>query len=125
MFIIALMHYVPDKNKILIVGIVTSYGICNLVGFPLMIEQIAKRIGKQYLVMGTGLVFFLSQGFTSLSAYIVGLITDSQTKMSTMWALVVPIIVALLGIAFSVYAEIHIKKNFSKLTKLTSEKLNS
>jgi len=108
MFIIALMHYVPDKNKILIVGIVTSYGICNLVGFPLMIEQIAKRIGKQYLVMGTGLVFFLSQGFTSLSAYIVGIITDSQTKISTMWALVVPIIVALLGIAFSVYAEIHI-----------------
>lgn len=87
-----------------------------------MIEQIVKRIGKQYLVMGTGLVFFLSQGFTSLSAYIVGLITDSQTKMSTMWALVVPIVVALIGIVFSVYADVHSKKGFAKFKALSTPK---
>lgn len=111
------MHFVQGKNQILIVAIVTCYGICNLVGFPLMIELIAKRIGKQYLVMGTGLVFFLSQGFTSLSAYVVGLITDSQTRISTIWALVVPIIVALLGTAFSVYADVHFKKQFGTLNQ--------
>lgn len=62
--------------------------------------------------MGTGLIFLLSQASTGISAYVVGLITDSKTKMSTMWSCLVPITVNLIGLAISLYAEIHSKKTF-------------
>ena len=98
---IAVIYTVGTKNKLIVVSFVALYSICNLIGFPLLIEKIAKRVGKDYLIMGTGMIFFISQMFTALSAYIVGIIMNSKTKISTMWGLSVPIFVAFIGFFFS------------------------
>jgi 4-amino-4-deoxy-L-arabinose transferase-like glycosyltransferase len=103
---------VGSNNKLLVASSICLYSICNLTAFPLLLEMIAKRIHTEYLVMGTGLVFFISQGFTALASFVVGLITNSQTKISTLWALSVAVIVALIGFALSVFAEWHSAKPF-------------
>ena len=60
-----------QKNSILLCTILTC--VFNLVSFPLLLEQITARVGREYVVFGTGLVFFLVQVVASLCGFFIGL----------------------------------------------------
>lgn len=69
-------------------------------------------MGKHFLVLGTGMIFFVSQMFTAVSAYVVGIIMNSKTKMSTIWGLSVPVVIGLTGFLCSLSAEYYEKTPF-------------
>ena len=114
---ICLIYTVGTGNKALVMTSLTLFSVCNLIAFPLLIEFIAKRIGSEYLVMGTGMLFFISQGCTAVSSYLMGLITNSQTQISTLFALTLPIGIALIGLGLSVMADINMGKKFETNVK--------
>ena len=70
-------------------GSVIPYGIMAMISYPLMIEEISKRVGKAYISVGTGMVFFLSQALTSILIYMLGFIMNSGTKISSLYVLLV------------------------------------
>ena len=39
--------------------------MCALISFPLMVEQISKRLGPEYIMFGTSMVYFLAQALAA------------------------------------------------------------
>lgn len=66
-------YFLEFPNKTLTAIFVSIFCICNLTGFPLLIEKISKRVGHEYIVLGTGMIFYVSQLSTALVSYLVGI----------------------------------------------------
>lgn len=76
-------------SKILVVAGVTLVGVCCLVSFPLMVEEVSKRVGHDYVNSATGMVYFLAQFLTAFITYILGFVMDEGTEISTGFTLVI------------------------------------
>jgi hypothetical protein len=73
------------------------YGMSSLICFPLLIEEVAKRIGDDYLVLGTGMIFSVAQIFSAVLVYALGIVMNGERKIQTLYALTICIFVAALS----------------------------
>ncbi len=74
------------KNiPVLVVGTLL-YATFTFPSFPVMMELIGKRVGKEMDLVATGNVFFLTQVITSLLLAAVGFILNTETKANSTYS---------------------------------------
>lgn len=82
---------------ILVVGTLL-YATFTFPSFPVMMELIGKRVGKEMDLVATGNVFFLTQVVTSLLLAAVGFILNTESKANSTYSFV--LIFALISCTF-------------------------
>ena len=68
------------KNAVVLTSGTLIYACFTFPSFPIMMEQIGKRVGKNLDLIATGNVFFLTQLVTAVVLTLIGLIISGQTK---------------------------------------------
>jgi hypothetical protein len=79
-----------------------------LVNLPLMLEQIARRVGPDLLNTATGLVYFISALMTAILTWLFGMLMEADTEQSSMKTLLVG--VSLFILCFSMALALLFKK---------------
>lgn len=99
------MHALQLQSKTLIIFSITMAGISSLITFPLIIEEVSKRVGHDYVNVGTGMIFFFAQLTTASLTYFLGFVMDEETKISTIFTLQIGIFGYFLSFFLSVLAD--------------------
>lgn len=77
-----------------------------------MLEQITIRVGKQYILLATGNVYFLSQALAAVFAQIFGIILSDKSKESSEFAIRMGMGIMALSLLLSIYAGMRSKSPF-------------
>ena len=72
---------------VLVIGTLL-YALFTFPSFPVMMELIGKRVGKDMDLVATGNVFFLTQVVTSLLLAAVGFILNTESKVNSTYSFV-------------------------------------
>jgi hypothetical protein len=76
-----------------------------LTSFPLMVEQISKRLGQQYIMFGTSMVYFLAQALAASLVQVLGFIMKNKTRTSSFFGILMAITVIFVSFCSSILAE--------------------
>ena len=104
-----------------------GFCICTMIGFTISIELIGKRVGENLIVFATGMVFFVSQLFTSITSFVIGFMLNDQTQISSLYVLIFLVGLIFVVFIFSVLAEMTGKKRQSvqEINSLLTEEMKS
>lgn len=80
------------------------YAIFTFPSFPIMMELIGKRVGKEFDLVATGNVFFLTQVVTAVMLEINGLMLDGKDKTMSIFSMVILFCLLLLNGLFGLLA---------------------
>ena len=108
---------ISKQKKLGVLLSISLVGIGCLVSFPLMIEEVARRVGPEYINLGTGMVFFTAQLSVAILTYSLGFVLDRETKIEALYALFVTLMIFSLSFVLSVGAECLNKNKFVENTK--------
>jgi hypothetical protein len=86
------------KLQIPVLLSMVSLCMCILIGFPLMVEQISKRLTPEYIMFGTSMVYFFAQAVTAITVQLFGYQMADKSRYSTLVTLMTS-----MGIIFFVF----------------------
>lgn len=106
MSIISLINFLKKKSKNGVIFSGSLISIFNVLGIPLLIEEITERIGNPFLAVGTGLMYQISSFFCGIFIYFIGIALDNETKIASLFCLVFISGIVLCVFFLSIFAEI-------------------
>ena len=80
---VCVLGLITDLPGVLVGGTLL-YAVFTFPSFPIMMEQIGKRVGKELELVATGNVFFLTQLVTAGLLFGVGALLDMNTKAASL-----------------------------------------
>lgn len=107
-----LIYGLERNNKVLILIFITIHSISHIVAFPLLIERTAKRIGENYIIVGTGMIYYFSQISNASTFYILGILMNDEARIETLYALIFTLGATFLGFIFAIIADFNTIKTF-------------
>jgi uncharacterized membrane protein len=70
-----------------------------------MVEQISKRLGSEYIMFGTSMVYFFAQALTASLVQILGWVMREKTRYSSIAAIVLSMGFIMLAFLSSLVAD--------------------
>ena len=107
-----LIQFLKVAEKFGFIGCLVTACICFLICFPIMLEQITIRVGKQYILLATGNVYFLSQALAAVFAQVFGIILSDKSRESSEMAIRMGMGIMALSLMLSMYAGLRSKSPF-------------
>ena len=89
-----------------------------------MIEQISKRIGPDYILNGTSMVYFIAQALTAVLIQIFGFIMTDKSKRSTYWVTFTALSFLVFNFLCGVIAQLTYSKPFKAVVAETTSTSN-
>ena len=100
---VCVLGLVIDMPAVLVGGTLL-YAVFTFPSFPIMMEQIGKRVGKELELVATGNVFFMTQLITAGLLFGVGALLDMNTKTASLLSFGAYSMVILITLFFGVGA---------------------
>lgn len=95
--------------------------MCALTSFPLMVEQISKRLGAEYIMFGTSMVYFLAQALAASIVQILGYVMRRKTRISSLYAILIAMTFITVSYLCSVVADFRYFTPFMAVVLDTSD----
>lgn len=113
-----------QDSKVLILTFITVKSVGHIVAFPLLVERITKRIGENYIIVGTGMIYYISQISNASTFYILGFLMNGEARIETLYALTFVLGATFFGFICAVFADFKIDKIFGVDGRNTMQIIN-
>lgn len=97
----------------------------SMISFPILIETITVRIGQDYLIMGSGMVFFVVQVSSAVNVYLFGVILNSEEEVDTIYCIYYGVALITVAYILTFISDIFENKPFVKKRSNVSQSQSS